>query len=256
MLCRAETRHTVERLRQEPKKRLLTVESVARLTPSMLRLTFTSPQLADFVSHAPDDHVKLFLPDPNRPGETVLRDYTPRAFDAAGRRLTLDFALHDAGPATAWALKARPGDTLTIGGPRGSVVVADDFDYYLLIGDESALPAIGRRVESLRPGVAVASVVVVNGPEDVQTFAAAAHWTPLWVFRRGAHADDATLLRRALSGWAKPEGDGFVWIAAEAAVARRLRDYMIEDRGHPKNWIKAAGYWVRGKAGAHEKFEA
>ena len=81
-----------------------------------------------------------------------MRDYTPRAFDAAGNRLTIDFALHDAGPATAWALNARPGETLLIGGPRGSTVVPDDFDFYLLAGDETALPSIGRRLESPASG--------------------------------------------------------------------------------------------------------
>ncbi|MBB4197906.1 hypothetical protein CCR94_19025 [Rhodoblastus sphagnicola] len=256
MLFKPETRHTIERVRQEPKKRLLTVETRTLLTPSMLRLTFSSPDLADFSSRAPDDHIKLFLPDPNNPGQTLMRDYTPRAFDAARQILTLDFAVHEAGPAIAWALKARPGDPLTIGGPRGSVVVADDFDFYLLVGDESALPAILRRVECLRADVAVTSVVVVNGPEDAQAVATAAHWTPIWVFRRGDHADDATLLRRALNAWRAPSGDGYVWIAAEAGVARRLRDYMIEDRGHPKTWMKASGYWVRGAAGASEKLDA
>lgn len=248
-------RHAIERVRYEPKRRLLTVATRAQLTPSMLRFTFTSPDLADFRSRAPDDHVKLFLPDPHGPGE-VMRDYTPRAFDEARKILTLDFALHDAGPATAWALAAQPGDRLAIGGPRGSLVVADDFDAYLLVGDETALPAIGRRLEFFsRANVPITTLVVVDGPEHVQTFDTKADWTPIWVFRRGAHADDATLLRRALAAWATPQGDAYVWIAAEAGVARRLRDYMLEDRGHPKAWLKASGYWVRGHAGAHEKLE-
>jgi len=254
MLCQSIERHRIERARHEPKRRLLTVATRTQLTPSMLRLTFTSPDLADFCSRAPDDHIKLFLPDPHGSGE-VMRDYTPRAFDEANKILTLDFALHDAGPATSWALKAQPGDTLAIGGPRGSLVVADDFDAYLLVGDESALPAIGRRVETLRANVPVTTVVVVDGPDHAQVFATRADWTPIWVYRRGAHADDATLLRRALATWATPSGDAYVWIAGEAGVVRRLRDYMIEDRGQPKAWLKAAGYWVRGKAGAHEKFD-
>jgi len=255
MLFRPQTRHKIERVRQEPKQRLLTVETTALLTPSMLRLTFSSPDLADFCSRAPDDHIKLFLPDPENHGEMLMRDYTPRAFDPERKILTIDFAVHQAGPAIEWALKARPGDQIAIGGPRGSVVMADDFDFYLLVGDESALPALLRRVETLRDGVAVTSVVVVDGPEHVQPVATAARWTPIWVFRRGEHADDATLLRRALNGWRTPSGDGYVWIAAEAGAARRLRDYMLEDRGHPKSWMKASGYWVRGRAGAAEKID-
>ena len=103
--------------------------------------------------------------------------------------------MHDAGPATAWALAAQPGDRLAIGGPKGSVMVADDFDFYLLIGDEFALPAIGRRVEGLRAGVPVTTIIVVDGPEDAQKFETRANWTPVWACRHGSHADDAAMLR-------------------------------------------------------------
>jgi NADPH-dependent ferric siderophore reductase len=66
--------------------------------------------------------------------------------------LHIDFAIHDAGPATDWALRARIGDALEIGGPRGSAVIPMEFDWYLLIGDETGLPAIGRRLEELPAG--------------------------------------------------------------------------------------------------------
>ncbi|MGO9741429.1 MAG: siderophore-interacting protein [Roseiarcus sp.] len=131
--------------------------------------------------------------------------------------MTIDCALHEAGPATAWALAAKPGDALDIGGPRGSLVAPDDFDAYLLVGDETALPAIGRRVEGLRAGVAVTTVVVVDGPDEVQDFDTRADWRSIWLFRDG---DDGARLRDALASWAPPAGDGYVWIAAEA----RLRD--------------------------------
>jgi NADPH-dependent ferric siderophore reductase len=256
MVLETSSRHRAERFRQEPKRRRLTVERATRLTPNMLRVEFSSPALSDFSSRSPDDHIKLFLPDPASPQGRCMRDYTPRAFDAARRQLTIDFALHDAGPATAWALSVKPGDTLEIGGPRGSIVVPDDFDFYLLVGDETALPAIGRRVEALRAGVAVTTAVVVDGPEEIQHFETQADWRPLWVFRSGEHADDAALLRRALESWQAPAGEGYVWIAAEARAARALRAYMLDERGHLKAWLKAAGYWVRGEAGATEKFEA
>jgi NADPH-dependent ferric siderophore reductase len=255
MFFKTATRHQIERFRQEPKRRSLTVESVTRLTPKMLRVTLTSPDLRDFVSLSPDDHIKVFLPDPKSPRGMEMRDYTPRAFDAARGALTIDFALHEAGPATSWALNASPGDRLDIGGPRGSSVAPDDFDHYLLIGDETALPAIGRMVEGLRAGVPVTTIVVVDGPQEAQHFETRADWRPVWVFRDRAQGDEGVLLREAARGWQAPEGDGYVWIAAEARAARLLRDYMLDERRHPKAWLKAAGYWVRGEAGAAEKFE-
>jgi NADPH-dependent ferric siderophore reductase len=95
----------------------------------------------------------------------------------------------------------------------------------------------------------------VDGPEEIQDFSTRADWRPLWVFRSGQQVDDAMLLRDALATWRPSQGDGYVWIAAEARTARSLRDYMLEERSHPKAWLKAAGYWVRGEAGATEKLE-
>lgn len=252
-------RHAVTRVRREVRRRTLTVAAVEALTPRMRRIRFTSPDLADFVSAAPDDHVKLFLPASAGDGggvtQACMRDYTPRAFDPERETLTIDFALHEAGPATRWALAARVGDALEIGGPRGSVVVADDFDWYLLIGDETALPAIGRRVEELRAGVPVITVAAVATAAEAQAFETRADWRPAWVARDGGTRDDATLLRAALTDLELPTGDGCVWIAAEARTARSLRGYMIEIRGHPADWVKASGYWLRGEAAVHQAIE-
>ena len=247
-------KHAVERIKRESKRRIVSVARSFRLTPHMLRIDFISDDLHDFASASPDDHVKLFFPDAAAPKGAIMRDYTPRAFDTAKGTLTIDFALHDGGPATLWALGAKPGDKLEIGGPRGSAVVTDDFDYYLLVGDETALPSIGRRVETLRPDVPVTTLVIVDSQADVQSFTTHADWKPLWVFRSGQDADDATLLRRGLNDWRAPDGDGYVWIAAEARTARTLRDHFLDDRQHPKAWVKAAGYWVLGQDGASEKY--
>lgn len=250
------TRHAITRVRQEPRRRSLTVTAIRDVTPRMRRIAFTSPDLADFSSPSPDDHVKVFLPDPAVPGGEVMRDYTPRAFDAAERMLAIDFALHEAGPVSDWARRAAIGDSLVIGGPRGSSVIADDFDSWLLVGDETALPSIGRRIETLRPGVPVTAVMVVEGPEEVQAFSTAADLTPIWLFRRDGRGDDTTLLRSTLAALPPSVGDAYVWIAAEAQTARALRDFVLEERRHPKAWLKAAGYWVRGAAGTSDKMDA
>ena len=81
-----------------------------------------------------------------------------------------------------------------------------------------------------------------------------AAWTPLWAYRTKGE-DGAADLVRLLDGHALPEGEGFVWIAAESGVARALRRYVIEQRGHPRELVKAAGYWRRGEADAHERID-
>lgn len=247
-------KHQITRHRHEIKRRQLTVREKTHITPNMIRIVLAGSDLDSFVSLSPDNHVKLFLPSIN--AEPERRDYTPRYFDTAARTLTLDFAVHDAGPATQWAIEAKPGDVLEIGGPRGSTVVPHDFDWWLLIGDETALPAIGRRIEELPAGTPVISLVAVSAEVEQQTFQTTATHKPIWIHRPLAKADDPAPLIEALASTKLPAGDGFIWIAAEASVARAARDYLVSRRGHPLAWLKAAGYWKKGVADAHEKIES
>ena len=247
--------HQITRVRRETRRRALTVFHVEALTPRMRRIAFTSNDLSDFTSDAPDDHIKLFFPQADAAdAKPTMRDFTPRAFNPAAGTLIIDFAPHQAGPATQWASQAEPGQILEIGGPRGSAIVPDDFDYYLLVGDETALPAIGRWVGELRAGVPVTTVVLVDDSSEQQPLPTRAALTSIWV-HRATGSDDAAALRAAITGLATAPGDGFVWIAAEASVARNLRDYVLTDRAHPREWVKAAGYWKRGVSDAHERID-
>ena len=245
-------RHAVTRIRRERRRRNLVVDSIEMLSPTMKRIHLTGAELADFDSASPDDHVKLFFPD--AAGDRAMRDYTPRAFDIAARRLTIDFALHDAGPATRWAIDAAPGDPLSIGGPQGSAVVADDFDWYLLVGDETALPSIGRRLEELRPGVPVIVVALVDTPEDRFALPARDGLTVDWNDRTSG-ADDGAILIGALDRLSFPAGEGYVWIAAETGAARAVRTHVVDVLRHPREWVKAAGYWIRGESGSEKRIE-
>jgi NADPH-dependent ferric siderophore reductase len=243
--------HQITRHRLEPRRRSLTVKETTRITPNMIRILFEGADLEDFVSMGPDDHVKLFIP--SETGEVERRDYTPRHFDRDACTLVIDFAVHDAGPATRWAIEAEPGDKLEIGGPRGSAVVSPTFDWWLLIGDETALPAIGRRIEEMPSGTRVISVVAVADEAEEQIFDSAARHEPVWIHRSLDRADDPAPLLSTLRTMPLPNGDGFVWIAAEGRVARALRNYVVESCGHPLAWTKAAGYWLKGVADAHDK---
>ncbi len=158
----------IERVRHDTRRRTLSVESVVDITPGMRRISLAGDDLADFTSLAPDDHIKIFIPGAD--GDEERRDYTPRRYDNAERRLTIDFALHEAGPVTRWAIGARLGDRLDIGGPRGSAVVSPTVKRWLLIGDETALPAIGRRIEESGAGTVITTIAAVAGPQDEQSF--------------------------------------------------------------------------------------
>lgn len=243
-------RHSVQRIRREIRRRSLVVSRVEPLGSAMLRVWLEGEDLADFESGSPDDHIKLFFPVAGAgPDEKpAMRDYTPRLFDRAARTLAIDFALHDpAGPATAWARAARPGDVLNIGGPRGSAVVTDDFDWYLLVGDETAIPQFSRRIEELRPGVPVTALVSVAPGIQRAPVPAREGLTWIWVEHAG-HGEDPAPLLAALGDAGLPEGEGYAWIAAEAAVAQAIRARLTDDMGHPLGWLRSSGYWTVGEA--------
>ncbi|MEQ3626126.1 MAG: siderophore-interacting protein [Marinobacter sp.] len=238
----------ITRQRHELRRRTLSVARTERLTPHMIRLTVEGPELDGFISGAPDDHVKLFIPDDSAEGQ-ARRDYTPRRYRDG--QLLLDVVDHPGGPAADWAREVAVGDTVEIGGPRGSQVIEGGIAHWLLIGDETALPAIGRRIEETPADGAVTSLVAVPGAADEQQFDTKATLDARWLHRPLAEAADPAPYLKALEGITLPPRC-FVWIAAEAGVTRAIREALLQ-RGHPKHWMKASGYWVRGEADASVK---
>ncbi len=257
--------HTITRVAHPVLFRRLTVQRIESLTPGMRRIVFGGDDLDGFTSLGFDDHVKLFFPGadghlpvpiasggglrfPEGQPAPAARDFTPRRFDAERRELTIDFGLHGDGPATMWARSARTGDVIGAGGPRASAVVSDTFDWHLLVGDETALPAIARRLEELRDPVRVLAVIQVDDASEQQVLPGPANLDLRWVHRRDAGAP----LEAAVAGLTFPSGEGFAFVAGEASMVRRIRRHLIEARGLDKAWIKAAAYWNADGVSRHE----
>jgi NADPH-dependent ferric siderophore reductase len=261
-----------QRVRHETRMRMLTVLRTKSVTPKMLRVTLGGADLQGFVSAAADDHVKLFFPEraggapilPAGPPGTpqaaeaprpIARDYTPRRYDASAHELDIEFSLHGDGPAAQWAAQARAGHKLAVGGPRGSFVVSNDFDWYLFIGDDTALPAIGRRLSELPAGVRGLVIAEVDDRSEEQLFQTSADLQVTWLHRGGSPAGEFTRLQSAVSALKLPKGTGYTWIASESNVARGLRQFLVAERQFDKQWLKAAGYWKHGSSATHEKHE-
>ena len=240
------TARRVERVRHELKRRELTVTRVEAVGPHFRRVTFTGDSLVDFVSASFDDHVKLILD--TGAGAPAMRDYTPRRFDTGTRELDIEFALHGDGPAANWAAQAQTGQRVTIGGPRGSFIVPTAFDWHLLVGDETALPAVARRLEELPAGTRAIVRMAVADPADRRTLPSAAALDLQWL------DSDAALLA-AIRDLALPAGDGYAWCAGEAGTMTELRRTLVDDKGHDRHAIRAAAYWKRGAIAHHENLE-
>jgi NADPH-dependent ferric siderophore reductase len=233
----------VQRVRYELRRRALVVASVRRLGPNFVSVTLAGDELADFQSASFDDHVKFMIDGPD--GEPVRRDYTPRSFDAQQRQLTIEFALHAEGAASDWARQAAPGQQVLVGGPRGSMIVPLDYDWHLLVGDESALPAIERRLGELPAGSAAIVIAKLADAADRRPLQSAAALSLTWV------DSDAGLLA-ALRQLSLPAGEGYAWCAGEAASMAAVRSVLLNELGLGKEAMKVAAYWKRGASDFHE----
>ncbi|WP_279582654.1 siderophore-interacting protein [Fodinicola feengrottensis] len=176
------------------------------------------------------------------------RDYTPRRYDSAAGELDIDFVVHGDGPASSWASQAQPGDKLAIGGPRGSRLVPDDFDYYVLLGDETTLPAIGRHLEELPASSRVIVLLEVADAAEEQSLANRDSVEVRWLHRDGAEPGSTELLLSALRELKLPDGDGYFFAAGEAGTLRPIRRYLADELGANKDWTSISGYWKRGTA--------
>jgi len=252
----------VQRVRHELKRRTLHVAHIEPWASQMVRVVLKGDDLRGFTSLGFDDHVKLFFPSAgDKPdvagassGESEMRDFTPRHFDAQAGELWIDFFLHEAGPAATWAAHARIGDTLEVGGPKGSAVISlDGIDGHVLVGDETAVPAIGRRLEELPVRARALAVIEIDKGSTWPRLVSRADIEVIWVCRDGRINPPGHELIDALGSLRFPAGRCFVWAAGESQSARAIRRYLREERGLEKRWIKAAGYWQRGSAGSHDK---
>ncbi|WP_017480069.1 MULTISPECIES: siderophore-interacting protein [unclassified Pseudomonas] len=242
----------IHRVTHEIKRRRLEVLRVVDITPRMRRITLGGPELAGFISLGSDDHIKLLFPqnaaeqaaldspDFNLRGDgpqPAMRDYTPRRYDLDIGELDIDFVLHGDGPASTWAEQAKVGQHLHIGGPRGSMIVPDIFDSYLLIGDETAIPAIARRLDELPAGRKVLAVIEIANTAEQQPLHSAAEVEVIWVVRG---QDD---LLETVQNLTLPGGSLYSFVATESKLSRQVRRVLLDTHNINEAFLKAVGYW-------------
>jgi len=249
--------------------RTLEVRSITQVTPRVTRITLTGPQLAGFASRAPAEHIKMFFP---RPGETeapqtapspdgpifpadlprpLSRTYTPRQFRPESLELDVDVVRHGDGPGSAWAARAKPGDTIVVAGPGGGYRRPPEVSRLLIAGDETSLPAIGTVLASLPAGARADVLVEVHDRDEEQPLDSPADVTFTWLHQDTSGANGTTpggLLEDAIRTATLPNGDGQVWIACEAQAMRRIRAHLLHERGLAPASLYTRGYWQAGEA--------
>lgn len=247
--------------------RELEVHRVEVIGPAMIRVVLAGSDAGTvpFLPWTSDDHVKLLFPEPGQPpvlpgivdgrprwGEArgELRDYTVRAVDAVAGTLTIDGVVHLHGPAGRWFARAAVGDRLGVLGPRGSHVYPPGYGHYVLLGDETALPALGRWLDE--PGLR-ARITLVTAAEEPDAYPLPEPAAPIephhLVLPSGTERGAALAehLRVALAAVDDPD-DVFVWAAGEATALRAVRS-VLRESAVPRHAWAVDGYWRLGVAG-------
>ncbi|HEY0733281.1 MAG TPA: siderophore-interacting protein [Herpetosiphonaceae bacterium] len=235
--------------------RRIKVTRVEQLSPRMVRVTFTGDDLSAFAWNGPAAHIKLVFPEdgqsepampqPDGPRPARMRTYTPRRFDPAIPELDVEFVLHGEGPASRWAAQAQVGQVLILSGPGPNYQIEPDADWFLLAGDDAALPAIATILDALPAGARVRAVLEVVDAREERQLSTAAQLDVTWLHRDGARAD--TALEAALRKLSLPEGNGRIYVGCEAATMRRIRKHLLEERGLDPASIVTRGYWKQGE---------
>ncbi|MFF8276330.1 siderophore-interacting protein [Streptomyces lateritius] len=250
--------------RKAPKAREAQVVRTERITPHMVRVVLGGDGLATFeVGEYTDHYVKLLFapegvsyPEPfdmdriraEYPREQwpTTRTYTVRGWDPVHRELTIDFVVHgDEGLAGPWAARAQAGETMRFLGPGGGYAPDPAADWHLLVGDESALPAIAVALERLPEGARVHAFVEVADGSEEQKFSTAAGVEVTWIHRSGRTTGAALL--EAVRNLDFPEGDVHAFVHGEAGFVKELRRHLRLERQVPRERLSISGYWRAGK---------
>ena len=222
-----------------------TVSSAHQLTPRMTRVQLSGDGLLGLAA-VPGQTIKIYVPDVVS-GHPVSRDYTVRGYrdDNAEPSLDIDFVLHGDGPATNWARRARPGETLEFVGPSGRYRPDPLADWHVFAGDETALPAIQAYVAMLPANAWVALYIEVADAGEEQPIPAAASPVVRWLHRGNREPGTSTLLDDALRAAGLPPGKGRIWLAGHTPTVRRLRAHLLNERCVDRGALYVKGFWER-----------
>ncbi len=173
---------------KRPEARIIRVKKAYYLTPNMIRVTFSGPELKGIPSGREGGNCKLTIPfdgqnyqafvEQMQQGKKLpVRTYTVRAYREKKLEMDIDFVAHGTeGPASRWAMTAKPGSFCGFRGPSTAKVTHFESDWYVIAADMSALPLAVVTLESMprdAKGVAVFEVAteadkqLINAPKGV-----------------------------------------------------------------------------------------
>ncbi|MGS2717435.1 siderophore-interacting protein [Eionea flava] len=233
------------------------------ISPNMLRIVFSGEDLASFPEDFESGYIKLrFLMSQNEvyPSDSGaldekarVRSYTIRHFDLAVRELTVDFALHgDEGPASFWAQHCAIGDEITMDGPGPAKIISHDADWFFLVGDMTALPALSVNLEKLPASAKGYVVIEVLSEADKILPLLPSGMQVHWVINSHPSSDEC-LLANAVKALPWQPGNAAVWAATEFGVMKQLRKYFKHEQEVDSKKLYISSYWKLGGSDEEHK---
>ncbi|MEM6904145.1 MAG: siderophore-interacting protein, partial [Pseudomonadota bacterium] len=236
---------------------ILTVVRSEQITPNMIRVTLTGPELTQVPLGCDGSHCKLQLPaigQGREDFETQLNDgpkpprrtFTVRHVRHNPHEIDIDFVDHgDSGPASAWAHRAAPGAFLHFSGP-GKIKVSEFYaDWYLVAADMAGLPVASAVLEVMPSDAKGLALLEITDEADRQPVDAPAGVEVRWLI----HPDPqqrSTAQEAIIRGLDWPDGTIQTCIAGESGTIRSIRDYLHNERKLPKDDTYISGYWKIG----------
>ncbi|WP_404289358.1 siderophore-interacting protein [Glutamicibacter arilaitensis] len=246
---------------------VLQVVKRQQISEHLVRLTFGGPGFEDFVDKpATDRYIKILFAKPELgltppydmdelrerlPGEDlpVRRTYTVRRSDTAEGTIEVDFVVHGSdGIAGPWARDAKIGDSVCFSGPGGMYLPKDEFDYHLLVGDETAIPAIAASLEAMGEDLVGQALIEVEGAGDEIELRAPNGVDIRWIHRGSAFTPESSTLEAVVRQHPWPSGRVQVFAHGEREVMKSLRSYFYDERGVDRRDMSLSAYWAFGRA--------
>ncbi|MFP3593772.1 siderophore-interacting protein [Chryseobacterium sp. SIMBA_038] len=176
-----------------------------------------------------------------------IRTYTHRGINVEKNEIFIDFVDHgDGGPASRWAREAEVGSKLGVMMRLGSKELCPQADWYLLVGDGTAIPVLGAILETLPETVKGVCILEVHGKEDEQILKTNADITFIWVYNSEPHGkSDLTQVVKTVE---IPETSKFGYVATEFLSVKEIRSYLRKEKNWTQQELYAYSYWKAGVA--------
>lgn len=251
---------------------MITLEVRGRvfLTPGFASVTLGGPGVRDLTAVGNDQAVRLFFP---REGQNTLRMPTvsneawiaqlmllPRSVRPWVRNLTIrrvrpaddeidiEFALHGDTPMASWVRRVVPGDPAGIFDIGTTYRLPEHAQGQLLVGDESALPAVLSILDTTPDALPTEVYLEVARTADFRELDARPGIRVHWLGRDDAGLRPGELLLEAVRRAQLPAGRVHTWVAGESRLVTSVRRHLVNDRGMAKRDISFVGYWRLGRS--------